>query len=76
MFYNPPGNQARAESKALTEQQTEWRSLCFLRLHECDPDPGEAGRWVSGGSAICPLLLPEGPVGPLLTPSRAHRSNI
>jgi hypothetical protein len=50
-----------------------WRSLCFLRLRECDPDPGEVARWVSGGSTICPLPHPGGPVGPWLTPSRGQR---
>jgi hypothetical protein len=48
-------------------------SLHLLRLQERDPDPGEVGRRVSGGSTICPLTLSEGPVGPWLTPSRGQR---
>ncbi len=51
-------------------------SLRLLCLQERNPDPGEAGRWVPGGSTICPLLLPEGPVGPWLTPSRGSANYI
>jgi hypothetical protein len=47
-----------------------WENLKMLfRLQEHDPDAGEAGRWVSGGSTICSLPLSEGLAGPWLTAS-------